>query len=393
VRKLLIKLVAIETAFVGWLSYWLFLVYANNPAIADQLVASLQKFPQLSFSTIDIAVLVIIAALAVTLAFKFQRGLRPGIRLERALQMLENLMKRNLILESQVAELRIEKTHPGTIPAPPLPNPAPAPTVTSDEPRTGSWEKAFRTPLEAGPPITQKASASSGEVAPFSHQTGIPPIRIEPQTQTPLSTAQKPTIVLTEKGSGRNPPPPTIIQGPPEKPAYVGPSVSSRWEDSPRFIGESKGILTPSSAPRRAPVVSDSGGLKQPYIPAPAPKPPSTSVVVGPLTNPVTPMPASTIIQPRILSKNAGRSVASPKTPAPTGNPQAIVEPLKTEPLLDLPRILPVSSTSTLPTNDISQNAQPAESKRLEGTLGSDEKTRVKDSQPTKKKTTVDEKR
>jgi hypothetical protein len=104
-RRLLIKLVAIETALVGWLSYWLFLVYANNPSVADQLSSSLQRFPQLSFSTIDIAVMVIIATLAITLAFKFQRGLRPGIRLERALQMLENLMKRNLVLEAQVAEL------------------------------------------------------------------------------------------------------------------------------------------------------------------------------------------------------------------------------------------------------------------------------------------------
>src|SRR5437870_2173385 len=114
-RRLLIKLVAIETALVGWLSYWLFLVYANNPSVADQLANSLQRFPQLSFSTIDIAVMVIIATLAITLAFKFQRGLRPGIRLERALQMLENLMKRNLILESQVAELKIEKVHPSPI--------------------------------------------------------------------------------------------------------------------------------------------------------------------------------------------------------------------------------------------------------------------------------------
>src|SRR5437899_10353414 len=114
-RRLLIKLVAIETALVGWLSYWLFLVYANNTSVADQLSSSLQRFPQLSFSTIDIAVMVIIATLAITLAFKFQRGLRPGIRLERALQMLENLMKRNLILESQVAELKIEKVHPSPV--------------------------------------------------------------------------------------------------------------------------------------------------------------------------------------------------------------------------------------------------------------------------------------
>src|SRR5256712_11329345 len=134
-RRLLIKLVAIETAFVGWLSYWIFLVYANNPSIAAELFSGLQRFPQLSFSTVDIAVLVLIAILAVTLAFKFQRGLRPGIRLERALQMLENLMKRNLVLEAQVAELKIEKSHPAPVV---ITTPTVAPNQT--EPRPGSWE-------------------------------------------------------------------------------------------------------------------------------------------------------------------------------------------------------------------------------------------------------------
>src|SRR5881296_1355673 len=94
---------------VGWLSYWIFLVYANNPSVSAGLGEQLTKFPQLAFTTVDIAVLVIFAAFAITLAFKFHRGLRPGIRLERALQMLENLMKRNLVLEAQVAELRVEK--------------------------------------------------------------------------------------------------------------------------------------------------------------------------------------------------------------------------------------------------------------------------------------------
>ena len=108
-RRLLIKLVAIETMLVGWLSYWIFLVYANNPSVSAGLLDQLTKFPTLAFTTVDIAVLVIIASFAITLAFKFHRGLRPGIRLERALQMLENLMKRNLVLEAQVAELRVEK--------------------------------------------------------------------------------------------------------------------------------------------------------------------------------------------------------------------------------------------------------------------------------------------
>src|SRR6266545_6078816 len=147
-RRLLIKLVAIETMLVGWLSYWIFLVYANNPSVSAGLIDQLTRFPQLAFTTVDIAVMVIIAAFAITLAFKFHRGLRPGIRLERALQMLENLMKRNLVLEAQVAELKIEKSH-----TPPIITSVPTPTVSAPEPRVGSWEKAFRTPLEAGPPI------------------------------------------------------------------------------------------------------------------------------------------------------------------------------------------------------------------------------------------------
>src|SRR5438094_7838355 len=180
-RRLLIKLVAIETALVGWLSYWLFLVYANNPSVADQLSSSLQRFPQLSFSTIDIAVMVIIATLAITLAFKFQRGLRPGIRLERALQMLENLMKRNLVLEAQVAELKIEKVHPSPV----ITSTTPI-TPSPSEPRPGSWEKAFRTPLEAGPPISARSTGANRDDVPFGRETGVPPPRIEAlPTSTP----------------------------------------------------------------------------------------------------------------------------------------------------------------------------------------------------------------
>src|SRR5213594_4821386 len=122
-RRLLIKLVAIETALVGWLAYWLFLVYANNPSVAEGLGSQLSKFPQLSFTTVDLTVLVIIAVLSIFLAFKFQRGMKPGIRLERALQMLENLMKRNLILEAQVAEMKLDRVQMPT--TPPISNPQP----------------------------------------------------------------------------------------------------------------------------------------------------------------------------------------------------------------------------------------------------------------------------
>ena len=106
-RRLLVKLVAIETALVGWLGYWIFLVYSNNPLVSGGLAAQLSRFPQVSFTTVDITVLVLIGSLSILLAFKFDRGLRPGIRLERALQMLESLMKRNLMLEAQIAEMKM----------------------------------------------------------------------------------------------------------------------------------------------------------------------------------------------------------------------------------------------------------------------------------------------
>ena len=290
-RRLLIKLVAIETALVGWLSYWIFLVYANNPSVSAGLADQLTRFPQLAFTTVDIAVMVIIAAFAITLAFKFHRGLRPGIRLERALQMLENLMKRNLVLEAQVAELRVEKVEkvrPGisaissSISVPGLPSPSFSSAMAPpSEPRPGSWEKAFRTPLEAGPPTPKTLSPSISE-APFQHETGFPPPRIEmkPTIQNPA----KPPLVISEKTG-------SSVSGHDsgdkfsERPTVIAPSASaSGWEDSPKFFGESTGVLTPSSLPKTAArFTSDSGGLKQPYIPVPAPRMPPPSVIVGPM--------------------------------------------------------------------------------------------------------------
>jgi hypothetical protein len=326
-RRLLIKLVAIETALVGWLSYWLFLLYANNPSVADQLSSSLQRFPQLSFSTIDIAVMVIIATLAITLAFKFQRGLRPGIRLERALQMLENLMKRNLVLEAQVAELKIEKVHP-TLPVATTPA---LTTTSSSEPRPGSWEKAFRTPLEAGPPMSARSGGANREDVPFGRETGVPPPRIEPVQQTAPPTLMKP-IMITEK-SPEKPLPQTIISERTfDRPTMTPPGGQSAlsWEDSPKFIGESRGILTPSSPTRRAPSVSESSGLRQPYIPAPAPKIVPPSVIVGPMTGPTIPK-----IQPR-----PPRLTNLPKNPVPSASPSPRSSEL-TKPRLDTPPINP----------------------------------------------------
>ena len=312
-RRLLIKLVAIETALVGWLSYWIFLVYANNPSVSAGLSDQLTRFPQLAFTTVDIAVMVIIAAFAITLAFKFHRGLRPGIRLERALQMLENLMKRNLVLEAQVAELRVEKVekiHPSTSPSsssisvPGLPGPSfsAAMAPSPGEPRPGSWEKAFRTPLEAGPPPPRIPSPSISE-APFQRETGIPPPRIEVRPMT-SSRANPPLVISGKTGSS--------VSGPDlgdkfsEKPTPLPSSTGSPgWEDSPKYVGESTGVLTPSPIPKKAArFTSDSGGLKLPYIPIPAPRMTPPSVIVGPMNQ-----------KPAFLGRQAPRPIVRPTFP------------------------------------------------------------------------------
>jgi hypothetical protein len=373
-RRLLIKLVAIETAFVGWLSYWLFLVYANNPSVADQLFSSLQRFPQLSFSTIDIAVMVIIATLAITLAFKFQRGLRPGIRLERALQMLENLMKRNLVLEAQVAELKIEKVHP----TPPVATTS-AVTTSSSEPRPGSWEKAFRTPLEAGPPMSARSAGVNREDVPFGRETGVPPPRIEPVQHTAPPTLMKP-IMITEKSSEKPLPQKVISERTLDRPTMTPPGGQSAlsWEDSPKFIGESRGILTPSSPTRRAPAVSESSGLRQPYIPAPAPKIVPPSVIVGPMSGPTVPK-----IQPR-----PPRLTTLPKNPVPSASPSPRSSEV-TKPRLDTPPMNPGTIKPSAPeefgaTQEKSEKTQSRPEDKSEDVTGSREG--VKPAVSTKKK-------
>src|SRR2546426_1925969 len=372
-RRLLIKLVAIETALVGWLSYWLFLVYANNPSVADQLSSSLQRFPQLSFSTIDIAVMVIIATLAITLAFKFQRGLRPGIRLERALQMLENLMKRNLVLEAQVAELKIEKVHPS-----PVVTTTPTVTPTIIEPRPGSWEKAFRTPLEAGPPMNARATGANRDDTPFGPETGGPPPRIEPVPSTSTTPPITPTIMITEKMAEKPRPPTVISERSFDRPTMTPPPTqsASSWEDSPKFIGESRGILTPSSPTRKAPSVPDSGGLRQPYIPAPAPKIVPPSVIIGPMTNPLV---------PKALPRPP-RPTNFPRNPVPSASPRSGSE--ATKPRLDL-SIRPSLAKPSTPedTSTTQENSEKSQFKSDDKSSdGTDSKDGVKSSEASKKK-------
>src|SRR5207247_3844981 len=131
--------------------------------------------------------------------------------------------------------------------------------------------------------------------------------------------------------SERSLPPTVITERSFDRPTPTSPpgQGASSWEDSPKFIGESRGILTPSSPPRRAPAVSDSGGLRQPYIPAPAPKIVPPSVIVGPMTS-------STV--PKIISRPP-RPTSFPKNPVPSASPQSGSE--ATKPRLDTPQISP----------------------------------------------------
>lgn len=335
-RKLLIKLVAVETMLVGWLIYWIFLIYANNPSVSAGLSDQLSKFPQLAFTTVDIAVLVVIAAFAIVLAFKFHRGLRPGIRLERALQMLENLMKRNLVLEAQVAELRVEKAPMTPSISSNLPGPSftrqSSSSLSSSEPRAGSWEKAFRTPLEAGP-ATPKISSPTASQAPFERETGIPPPRIEPLPS--LAPQTIPPLVVPEKSDS---PTSRVDVGSKfsDKPSVISSSSSSGWEDSPRYVGESTGILTPSSGPKKIARVSDAGGLREPYIPAPAPRPPPPSVIVGPMgSKPASPgrTTPKPIVRPTFPSKTSLKEpppVTTVPEPLPSSAPIIIDKPADT---------------------------------------------------------------
>jgi hypothetical protein len=197
--------------------------------------------------------------------------------------MLENLMKRNLVLEAQVAELRVEKIHPApsmsSVSVPGLPTPSFSAAMSSppSEPRPGSWEKAFRTPLEAGPPMP-KIRKSGVSDAPFQNETGLPPPRIE--TKPTRSSQAAPPLVISERTG-------SFVSGPAadnkfsERPTVV--SSASAWEDSPKYVGESTGVLTPSVVPRKIAQIVPDSGLKQPYIPVPAPRMLPPSVIVGPM--------------------------------------------------------------------------------------------------------------
>ncbi len=277
-RKLLVKLVALETAVLGWLTYWLFLIYVNNPTVSEGLLNELSRFPQVSYTTIDISIIVIIAVFSIVLALKFDRGLRPGMKLERALQMLESLMKRNLFLEAQIAEIRVDKPATGMITQTTVITPPQLPTSTGNANnemlRAGSWEKAFRIPIEAGPPSTPPPPSSPTTTHPAR------PI-VEPSSMKDIRT------LPTQSNSSDR-------REDRELPRATPQVEAQKWEDSPRKTLETRGIIsTPQQPPRRpltpltAPPTQSSSG-RPPYIPMPAPKTPPPSVITGAIAQPPT---------------------------------------------------------------------------------------------------------
>lgn len=379
-RRLLIRLIAVESMLVGWLAYWIFLVYANNPSVGQGLAAQLGRFPQLSFTTVDISVLVVIASLSIFLAFKFQRGLRPGIRLERALQMLENLMKRNLVLEAQVAELKLEKAHIGPS------SPAPPPV----EQGVGSWERAFRTPIEAGPTLSVPPSRSPGfGESSFEHGTRLTRTipRVEPRAASqhglPAQArsfraaslerpAEKSDRVMDK----------SLEKGPEKTSEPVTGSEHSSWEDSPKHVSET-GVLTPSPAPRSPASVIPVSSSKQPYIPVPVPKavlPPS--VIVGPG---VPPPQSSVSSEPKPSLRNVVGTQASPRSL--TGQ---IVRPLQSfgakppSPMVPLPVGFAIPRSSTPPSPHPSES-KPDDSKEEEASKEGREDEANSESKPATK--------
>jgi hypothetical protein len=277
-RKLLVKLVALETAVLGWLTYWLFLIYANNPTVSEGLLNELSRFPQVSYTTIDISIIVIIAVFSIVLALKFDRGLRPGMKLERALQMLESLMKRNLFLEAQIAEIRVDNPATGMITQTTVITPPQLPASTGNQNnemlRAGSWEKAFRIPLEAGPPSTSPPPSS-----PTTMQPNRPIVEPPPAKDVRTLPIQ---FNSSDRREDR------------ELPRATPQVEAQKWEDSPRKTLETRGIISTSQQPPRrpltpltAPPLQSSSG-RPPYIPMPAPKTPPPSVITGAIAQPPT---------------------------------------------------------------------------------------------------------
>jgi hypothetical protein len=114
----------------------------------------------------------------------------------------------------------------------------------------------------------------------------------------PLVISEKTGSSFSGSGAGDN-----FSDKPTPVPSSPG---SSGWEDSPKYAGESTGVLTPSPVSKKtARFTSDSGGLKLPYIPVPAPRMTPPSVIVGPMNQ-----------KPASPGRQAPRPIVRPTFPA-----------------------------------------------------------------------------
>lgn len=219
--------------------------------------------------------------------------------------------------------------------------------------------------------MSARSTGANREDVPFGHETGVPPPRIEPVPPASSPALMKP-MMISEKSAEKSQPQMVISDRTFERPPMTPPGgqSASSWEDSPKFIGESRGILTPSAPTRKVPSVSDSGGLKTPYIPAPAPKLVPPSVIVGPMTSSTSPK-----IMPR-----PPRSTGSPKNPVPTASPTPRSGSEATRPRLDTPPIIP-GSNKTSGSNDVSTIQEKSEQAESSGDAKSPDAIGGKDSQ------------
>jgi hypothetical protein len=122
-----------------------------------------------------------------------------------------------------------------------------------------------------------------------------------------MSSQAAPPLIISEK-TGSFVSDPAADNKFSEKPTVV--SAASGWEDSPKYVGESTGVLTPSAVPRKTAQIVPDSGLKQPYIPVPAPRMPPPSVIVGPMNQkPASPgrQPPRPIVRPAFPSKPSSK--------------------------------------------------------------------------------------
>ncbi len=165
--------------------------------------------------------------------------------------------------------------------------PSPAPTTVELQP--GSWERAFRTPIEAGPGPAMSPTRPSipGPTSPVLDRAPfLPPapafrVDTKPMAQ-PASPPKRPSLI-PEKQETK--PVETHVGSGFEKTVSFGTGANpANWEDSPKRVVETSGILNaPLEARKQVPMIPDPTLNTPASVPPPpmkAPHPPG--VIIGP---------------------------------------------------------------------------------------------------------------